>query len=99
MSDPDFARSFVDGRMYGDFSHAEALRSIRLPILVMHGNWMRLEPYGLVGALDDDDVNRITELAPQAQVQRFKANHVIHRYDPHGYIAAVRRFVAQVMRD
>ena len=46
-----------------------------------------------------DDVNRITELAPQAQVQRFKANHVIHRYDPHGYIAAVRRFVAQVMRD
>lgn len=99
MFDPDFARAFVDGRMYGDFSHAEALRSIRLPILVMHGNWMRLEPYGLVGALDDDDVNRITELAPQAQVQRFKANHVIHRYDPHGYIAAVRRFVAQVMRE
>ncbi len=30
MFDPDFARAFVDGRIYGDFSHAEALRSCEL---------------------------------------------------------------------
>lgn len=92
MFDPDFARAFVDGRMYGDFSHEGALRKISVPILVMHGNWMRIEPHGLVGALDGDDVERIVELAPQTQVRRFKANHVIHRYDPKGYVAAIRDF-------
>ena len=32
MFDPDFARAFVDGRMYGDFSHAAALRATRCSI-------------------------------------------------------------------
>lgn len=93
MFDPDFARSFVDGRMYCNFSHEEALRSIKVPILVMHGHWMRLDKYGLVGALDDQDVARIVELAPQTQVRDFpKANHVIHRYDRKGYTYALRVF-------
>lgn len=94
MFDPDFARAFVDGRMYGSFSHAEALGAIQQPLLFLHGNWMRVEPYGLVGALDDDDVARIVELAPQTQVRRLKANHVIHRYDQAGYLAALREFSA-----
>ena len=92
MFDPDFARAFVDGRMYGDFSHAEALRAVRAPILLMHANWLRIEPYGLVGALDDDDVAHVLELAPRTRVRRFKANHVIHRDDPRGYIRAIREF-------
>ena len=92
MFDPDFARAFVDGRMYGDFSHAAALRATRAPILLMHANWLRIEPYGLVGALDDDDVAHVLKLAPRTRVRRFKANHVIHRDDPRGYIRAIREF-------
>ena len=64
----------------------------RAPILLMHANWMRIEPYGLVGALDDDDVAHVLELAPRTRVRRFKANHVIHRDDPRGYIRAIREF-------
>ncbi len=90
MFDPDFARAFVDGRMYGDFSHAEALRRTRVPVLLLHARWVRLEPYGLVGALDDDDVARVVRLAPQTRVLRFpRVNHVVHRYDPAGYVRAV----------
>ena len=96
MFDPDFARAFVDGRMYGDFSHSDALRSTQVPILVMHARWMRLEPYGLVGALDDHDVERIRMLAPQTKVERFDANHVIHRYDPAGFTRAIRHFADQM---
>jgi len=96
MFDPDFARAFLDGRMYGGFSHSEALRSIHVPILLMHGRWMRLEPYGLVGALDDDDVERIRRLAPQTSVERFDANHVIHRYDRQGFVRAIRQFADQM---
>lgn len=92
MFDPDFARAFVDGRMYGDFSHADALRAVKVPILVMHGNWLRLEPHGLVGALDSDDVRRIVELAPQTVVRHFKANHVIHRHAAADFVAAIREF-------
>ena len=92
MFDSDFARAFVDGRMYGDFSHAAALRATRAPILLMHANWMRIEPYGLVCALDDDDVAHVLELAPRTRVRHFKANHVIHRDDPRGYIRAIREF-------
>ncbi|MDL5351694.1 hypothetical protein [Microbacterium sp. zg-YB36] len=82
MFDPDFARAFVDGRIYGEFSHAEALSRICVPILLMHARWMRLDAYGLVGAMDDDDVRRATELAPQTQVWHSDANHVILRYPP-----------------
>ena len=95
MFDPDFARAFVDGRFYCNFSHEKALRQIKIPILVMHANWLRLEEHGLVGALDEADVQRITQLAPQAVVQRFKANHVIHRYKPKEYIQAVLAFAYQ----
>ena len=96
MFDPDFARAFVDGRMYGTFSHAEALRSVAVPVLLMHARWLRLEDRGLVGALDDDDVRRVRELAPQTLVRRFDANHVIHRFDPEGFSRAVREFARTV---
>ncbi|MGC5170457.1 alpha/beta fold hydrolase [Microbacterium sp. DT81.1] len=96
MFDPDFARAFVDGRMYGDFSHAEALRSVAAPILLMHARWMRLEPYGLVGALDDDDVRHVQELAPQTRVVRSRANHVVHRYDRALFVRELRRFSTEI---
>ncbi len=92
MFDPDFARAFTDGRMYGDFSHAEALAAVRAPILLIHARWMRLEPHGLVGALDDDDVRRVQELAPQTRVVRSRANHVVHRYDRRLFVRTLREF-------
>ncbi|KAA9148172.1 alpha/beta fold hydrolase [Microbacterium lushaniae] len=92
MFDPDFARSFVDGRIYADFSHEQALRTTTAPILLMHARWMRLECYGLVGAMDDDDARRVVALAPQTRLWRSRANHVIHRYDRAGYVRELRAF-------
>ncbi len=92
MFDPDFARAFVDGRFYGDFSHEQALRGLRIPILLLHAKWLRVEPYGLVGALDDEDVAKVVRLAPQTIVRRSKANHVIHRYDAKKYIQEIVEF-------
>lgn len=92
MFDPDFARAFVDGRIYADFSHEQALRATTAPILLMHARWMRLERYGLVGAMDDDDARRVLALAPQTRLWRSRANHVIHRYDRAGYVRELRAF-------
>lgn len=96
MFDPDFARAFVDdGRMDGGFSPDRALAAVRAPILLMHARWLRLERYGLVGALDDDDVRRVRELAPQTRVVRSRANHVVHRYDRRLFVRAIRGFAAE----
>jgi len=91
--DPDFARAFVDGRFYGDFSHAAALREVRCPLLVLHADWFRHSEYGLVGAMDDRDAARIRELTPQAQYRRIAANHVIHVFRPRAYVEAVTAFM------
>lgn len=96
MFDPEFARAFVDGSMGGGFSHEAALRAVRVPLLVMHGRWMRLEPYGLVGALDDADVARIEHLVPQARVVRVDANHVLHRYRSRWYVDQLRELGAEL---
>ncbi|CAM2732205.1 hydrolase, alpha/beta domain protein [Slackia exigua ATCC 700122] len=90
--DPDFARAFVDGRVYEDFSHEAALRQVGVPLLVMHANWHRYERYGLVGAMDDDDARRIAELVPHADYVRIPANHVIHAFKPRAFVRALEDF-------
>lgn len=90
--DPDFARAFVDGRFYGDFDHAEALRKVRCPILVLHADWFRHPDFGLVGALDADDVARIVSLHADTRVVRISANHVIHHFKPKAFVRALVDF-------
>ena len=92
MYDPDFARAFVDGRMYGDFDHSVALSFVRCPMLVLHASWKRLPSYGLVGAMDDDDAKRIQQLVPQAQYRRVRAKHVIHVFRPRAFIREIVSF-------
>lgn len=92
MFDPDFARAFVDGRFYQGIHHAEALKASTCPILFLHANWKRYEKYGLVGALDDQDVQHILELAPQTIYKKIPANHVIHAFKPRCYIQALLEF-------
>lgn len=94
--DPDFARAFVDGRIYEGLNHAEALGRITCPLLVLHANWHRYPEHGLVGAMDDDDAKRIRELAPHSQYKKIPANHVIHRYKPKEFVQAVEEFGASL---
>lgn len=94
--DPDFARAFVDGRFYKGLDHAEALRCVKCPVLVLHANWFRHPRYGLVGAMDDRDAARIQTLVPQAQYKRIPANHVIHMFAPERFVREVKEFAAQI---
>jgi pimeloyl-ACP methyl ester carboxylesterase len=90
--DPDFARAFVDGRFYKGLDHAEALKRVRCPVLVLHANWFRHPNYGLVGAMDDQDAARIQALVPEAQYKYIPANHVIHGFEPERYVQEVEAF-------
>ncbi len=92
MFDPDFARAFVDGRFYEGLDHTEALKRVRCPTLVMHASWFRHPDYGLVGAMDNDDAEKIAELVPQSEYINIPANHVIHRYKAKEFNQAVIDF-------
>lgn len=96
MFDPDFSRAFVDGRFYEGINHEEALRRVKCPMLILHANWKRYPEYGLVGAMDDKDAQRMLELVPHAQYKKIPANHVIHVFKPKEYIEAVKDFAANL---
>ncbi len=92
MFDPDFARAFVDGRFYEGINHEEALKKTTCPIMLIQASWKRYENYGLVGALDDDDVERVISLARQTIKRKVIANHVIHAFKPKKYVELLTEF-------
>ena len=97
MFDPDFSRAFVDGRFYEGLDHAVALKRVKCPMLVLHGDWFRHPKYGLVGAMDDQDAARIQALVPWAQYKKITgANHVIHLFKSAEFVEAVETFAAQI---
>jgi pimeloyl-ACP methyl ester carboxylesterase len=91
--DPDFAQAFVDGRMYAGLNHAEALKKVKCPVLLIHANWFRHEKWGLVGAMDDKDAERIQKLAPQMEYVKVTANHVVHFFEAKKFVELVEGFV------
>lgn len=96
--DPDFTRSFVDGRAYAGFSHAEALQKMKCPILLLQANWFRHPKYGLVGSMDEEDLRRFRALAPQAQYQRITSGHMIHFEKPKEYRRVVTAFADRLVK-
>ncbi len=94
--DPDFSRAFVNGRFYKGLDHAEALKRVKCPILVLHANWFRHPSYGLVGAMDDRDAAHIQTLVPHVQYKKITANHVIHTFEPEQFVLEVEAFAAQL---
>jgi pimeloyl-ACP methyl ester carboxylesterase len=94
--DPDFTRAFVDGRACKGFDHAEAIMKARCPLLVLQANWFRHAEYGLVGSMDDKDIERLQMLAPQAEYKRITSGHMIHFENPRQYIQLVKTFADQI---
>jgi pimeloyl-ACP methyl ester carboxylesterase len=93
--DPDFSRSWVDGRIYEGLDHEEALRRVDCPMLVIHADWYRTDK-GLVGAMDDEDAKRARELAPHAEYIRLHTRHVTHSGDPKEFIRIVKNFADKI---
>ncbi len=59
--DGNFAKAFIQGTVGQGFDHATALAKITQPILFLHANWF-MHQGRLLGALDDDDVERVRSL-------------------------------------
>ncbi|MHA2003895.1 MAG: alpha/beta hydrolase [Candidatus Thorarchaeota archaeon] len=90
--DADFSQAFLDGRIYEGLDHADALRRVECPMLMLHANWTRHPELGLVGAMDDEDAAYAREIAPQMQFKRIDSDHVIHSHRPEVFIREIEDF-------
>lgn len=95
MFDPDFSRAWVDGRIYKGLNHEDALKKIKVPLLIIHADWFRTNQ-GLVGAMDDNDAERAKRLAPHARYIRMKTQHVTHSGKPKEFIRIINEFNREI---
>jgi pimeloyl-ACP methyl ester carboxylesterase len=91
--DTDFSRATLDGDLSRDFSPEEALKRIRCPMLLMRAQAYRHEYWGLVGAMDDKDLERIVSLVDDLHCVQISSGHEIHMVQPRRYIDEIIKFV------
>ncbi|MHA1965917.1 MAG: alpha/beta fold hydrolase [Candidatus Thorarchaeota archaeon] len=94
--DADFSQAWVDGRIYEGLDHADALKRVECPMILLHANWVRHPDYGLVGAMDDNDAAMARELASELLFKRIDSDHVIHSHNPDLYISAIEEFIVNL---
>jgi pimeloyl-ACP methyl ester carboxylesterase len=94
--DTDFSRATLDGDLSKSFSPEEALQRVRCPMLLLRARASRHETWGLLGAIDDDDLARIVSLVGDLQVVQIPTGHEIHMLQPQRYIDELLGFVAQL---
>jgi pimeloyl-ACP methyl ester carboxylesterase len=91
--DTDFSRATIDGDLSKDFSPEEALKRIKCPMLLLRGDAYRHETWGLVGAIDDEDLERIVSLVDDLQCVQIAGGHETHMLQPQRYIDEIIKFV------
>ncbi|MBN1923704.1 MAG: alpha/beta hydrolase [Nanoarchaeota archaeon] len=91
--DPDFSRSWVDGRIYNGLSHASALKRVKKPLVIIHADWYRTSK-GLIGAMDDNDAKKALKLVPHAKYIRLKTQHVTHSGKPKEFVKIIEEFAS-----
>ena len=94
--DPDFSRAWVDGRIYKGLDHEDALKKIKVPLLIVHANWFRTEKGLLMGAMDDNDAERAKGLAFYVKYIRIKTQHSIHSGKPKEFIRIINEFKQEI---
>ncbi|NPV55063.1 MAG: alpha/beta hydrolase [Anaerolineae bacterium] len=91
--DTDFSRATLEGDLSAGFSPDEALKQLRCPMLLMRAQAYRHETWGLVGAIDDDDLERIISLVDDLQYIQISGGHEIHLAQPQRYINELMKFI------
>jgi pimeloyl-ACP methyl ester carboxylesterase len=91
--DTDFSRATIEGDLGRDFSPEEALKRVKCPMLLLRADAYRHETWGLVGAMDDNDLERVVALVDDLQCVLISGGHEIHIVQPRRYIDELTKFV------
>jgi pimeloyl-ACP methyl ester carboxylesterase len=91
--DVDFSKATIDGRLSENFDPEDVFKKIKRPVLLIHAYWSRHKTWGLLGALDDDDINKIRSIIKDVQVVKVDAMHDVHLSKPKLFIKVVDDFL------
>jgi pimeloyl-ACP methyl ester carboxylesterase len=91
--DVDFSRATIDGRLSAGFDPEGTLRKIKCPVLLIWASWSRHKTWGLMGALDDKDVQKIQSLLKGVKVEKANAIHDVHLAKPKIFIELVNNYL------
>jgi len=91
--DVDFSKATIDGRLTEGFDPEETLKKIKCPVLLIHAYWSRHKTWGLLGALDNDDVEKIRSIVKNIKVVKVNAIHDVHLAKPKIFIKAVSEYL------
>jgi pimeloyl-ACP methyl ester carboxylesterase len=91
--DVDFSRATLDGQLSEGFDPENALRKVKVPMLLLQAKWSRDKNWGLLGAMDDLDVQKIRSLVKDLQYAHIDSGHGIHIGEPDWYLEQVKGFL------
>jgi pimeloyl-ACP methyl ester carboxylesterase len=91
--DTDFSVATLDGRLSAGFDPDDALRRVGCPMLLLHATWSRHPTWGLLGAMDDADAQRMRALVADLTYVPVRSGHTMHMSKPKLYLERVLRFV------
>jgi len=97
--DTDFSRATLCSDLSRDFSPEDALRKVKCPMLLLWASGYRHPTWGLVGAMDEKDVECIAALVADLKCVEIPGAHEIHLVQPKRYIDEVLTFVDELKRD
>jgi pimeloyl-ACP methyl ester carboxylesterase len=90
--DPHFGDAFYTGTWNAGFNHAEALKKIKCPVLLLQANYEVTTQGILDGAMDQDDVDQAMSLLSNGKYQKVDASHVVHLDKPSIFISIINSF-------
>jgi pimeloyl-ACP methyl ester carboxylesterase len=91
--DTDFSRATIEGDLSKDFDPEETLKQVKCPMLLLRADAYRHETWGLLGAIDDNDLERIVSLVDDIKCIQISGGHEIHMLQPQVYIDEINNFV------
>lgn len=91
--DTDFSRATIDGNLSKGFDPEETLRRVECPMLLLRANATRHETWGLLGAIDEKDLECIVSLVKDLKYVQIGGAHEMHLVQPERYVEELTRFV------
>ncbi|SEP72312.1 Pimeloyl-ACP methyl ester carboxylesterase [Faunimonas pinastri] len=90
--DPRFGAAFYDGTWNKGFDHAEALKTITCPVLLMQANTSQLPDGTLNGAMSKEEADRAMSLLHKGKYLKVDATHVVNLDKPVEFTNALESF-------
>jgi pimeloyl-ACP methyl ester carboxylesterase len=96
--DVDFSKATLDGRLTAGFDPEATLKKIACPVLLMHARWSRHATWGLLGAMDDADAEKIRASVKDLTYVKVNAVHDVHLAKPKLFIRVVGDFLEELKK-